>query len=78
VPKSRADLNADLYQLHSALPLWRKALHAEADFLTQYETLSAKILASADDCDRDWVCAQLDNLRPPHYPDPAAAFDTRR
>lgn len=70
-PRSRADLHADLFQLHAALPLWRRELPSEADFLAQYQTLSERILAAAGHDDREWVEWQLRDLLPSRYLQPA-------
>ena len=64
MPMSRAELTADLYQLRAAVPLWRRALPTPEEFSSKYQELSARVLAAADEEDRDWVRVQLSNLLP--------------
>ena len=60
--KSRAELDADLYQLHAAMPLWRKVLRSSDEFHAKYQEMSARVLATAAPKDRDWVRSQLTDL----------------
>lgn len=60
--KSRAELDADLYQLHAAIPLWRKALPTEGAVYAKYQEMSADLLAATSCESRAWVESQLRNL----------------
>ena len=57
--KSRADLDAELFQLRAALPLWRRALGSEEEFRMHCTSLAASILNSAKPDDRSFAAAQL-------------------
>jgi hypothetical protein len=57
--KSRADLDAELFQLRAALPLWRRALGSEEEFRMHCASLAASILDSTEPDDRDYAAAHL-------------------
>ena len=59
---SRAELDANLYQLHAAIPLWRRVLLTESSVRNQYQLMSERILAETSGDHRQWVEFQLREL----------------
>lgn len=57
--KNRADLDADLFQLRAALPLWRRALASEQEFQTRCASMAADLLESTAPKDREYVAMHL-------------------
>jgi len=57
--KTRAELDAELFQLRAALPLWRRALGSEGEFCAHCESLAAEILESTHPNDRAYAATHL-------------------
>jgi len=57
--KSRADLDAELFQLRAALPLWRRELGSAEEFRTHCASLAASILDSTEADDLDYAATHL-------------------
>jgi hypothetical protein len=57
--KTRADLDAQLFQVSAALPLWRRVLASEDAFQAQCESLASRVLDGTHPGDREYAKAQL-------------------
>ena len=60
--RTRVELDEALFQLHAAVPLWRRALGDENALNATYRRLFDDVLESAMREDRDYARAQLDDL----------------
>lgn len=49
---TRAQLDADLFQLHAALPRWRAVLPDEIGFWRQFDTLSERLMEQTPPSDQ--------------------------
>ena len=64
--KTRADLDADLYQLRVALPLWRRSFESDEAFREHCAGLASRVFASAAPNDRDYAARQLHDVLDRH------------
>lgn len=69
MPASRSELDAALYQLHAALPLWRGMKSGDALF-DHYGEKLAELVSEVAPIDRHYAVAQASDLM--------AAVDARR
>ncbi|UHQ19553.1 hypothetical protein LVB87_15405 [Lysobacter sp. KIS68-7] len=58
----RSHLDAALYQLHAALPLWRHEIESDADLRRHYDELLSRLVEQAHPDDRDYVQWQANDL----------------
>jgi len=58
----RSHLDAALYQLHAALPLWRNECESDLALRQHYDELLARLVEQAHPDDRDYVQWQANDL----------------
>ena len=62
MPASRSELDAALYQLHAALPLWRNVVPSGDALFDQYGEKLADLVSDAAPTDRQYAIAQASHL----------------
>jgi hypothetical protein len=81
LPRTRQELDEAVFQLHAALPWWRRACGSKERLDAEYRRLFDNVLESASSEDFPYVRSQLDELAlasglGPAFADPVTAERT--